>query len=300
MQDLTALFNNLKLLYFEYDKYQNKFIRDKNCEKSDCYKEFIKLTYELSKNQIQFFIDENNDLVISSKDSVIEHLKQRVKNINYSIKNRNKNIYILSDKSVKYAKNLPLINTKPILDEVDLSNYDAIIFTSKNGVIHLNSISKQWKDIPAYAISTQTAKELKKFGVKPAFVGKEKHGNEFANELINLLVNKKVAYVGAKTIVSNLIDILNDNKIICHHIAVYETVCTQYEEKIDLPDDSIIIFSSPSTIKCFMKNVNWKDSFRAVSIGKTTLKYFPDFIKPSVADNTTLESCVQKALNLQE
>jgi len=300
MKNLTQLFDNLKLLYYEYDKYQNKFVKDKNCDKNSSYKEFIKLTYELSKNQIQFFIDENGDLVISPKDNLLEHLKQRVKNINYDIKNRNKNIYILSDKNVKYAKNLPLINTKPILNEIDLKNYDGLIFTSKNAVIHLNSITKQWKDIPSYAISTQTAKQISKFGIKAAFVGKEKHGNEFAYELIKLLRNKKVAYIGAKKIVSNLIDILNENNVACEHIALYETVCVEYEEKIDLPDDSIIIFSSPSTIDSFFKNVNWKDSFRAISIGKTTMKYFPKNINVSISDNTTLESCVQKALNLEK
>jgi len=299
MQDLTKFFNDLKLFYYEYDKYQNKFIKDKNYKKDEIYLEFIKLTYQLSKNNIQFFIDENKDIVISKKDNIIQHFKQRVKNFNYHIRNKNKNIYILSDKYIKYAKNIPLINTVPLLKSVDLEKYDAIIFTSKNGVKHLDNIDNSWKKIPSYAISTQTAKEIKQKNGYIKFIGEKKHGDEFAQELIPKLKNKKVAYIGAKKIVSNLIDILNKNSISCDHISIYETICVDYEEKIDLPKDSIIIFSSPSTIKCFLENVNWCKSFRAISIGDTTKKYFPKDIKPIVSANTTLQSCVQLALSLK-
>jgi len=301
MEDLTVIFNSLKLLYYEYDKYQNKFIKDKGANQELIYKEFIKLTYELSKHSIQFFIDENSDIVISEKDSFIEHMKQRVKNINYHITNKNKNIYILSDKFVKYAKNVPLINTIRNIDSIRLEEYDAIIFTSRNGVNHIDTITKSWKKIPAYAISTQTAKEVKKLDGNLKFIGKEKHGDEFATELIEeLSIYKKVAYIGAKDIVSNLINILNNSNINCDHIPIYKTVCVEYENKIDLPDDSIIIFSSPSTIKCFFKNVNWKESFTALSIGNTTQRYFPKNIKPVISDNTTLQSCVQTAINLKK
>lgn len=299
MTNLTQIFNNLNLLYYEYDKYQNKFIKDQTTSKDIAYNEFIKLTYTLSKNNIQFFIDKNSDIVISNKDNFIEHIKQMVKNINYHFVNQNKNIYILSDKYIKYAKNIPLINTIRNIDTIELDGYEAIIFTSKNGVIHLNSITKDWKNIPSYSISTQTAKEIKNLGGNLKFIGKEKHGNEFALELVEHLSKcKKVAYIGAKDIVSNLIDILKENNINCDHIPVYKTICVEYEQKIDLPDDSIIIFSSPSTINCFFKNVNWKDSFKAISIGKTTEKYFPKNIKPIISDNTTLQSCVQTAINL--
>lgn len=211
----------------------------------------------------------------------------------------NKNIYLLNDKYIKYAKNIPLITTTSNIDNIDIEKYDAIIFTSKNGIIHLDSITKKWKKIPSYAISNPTAKEIEKFGGNLKFIGKKKHGDEFALELLDLLKDyKKVAYVGAKDIVSNLINILIENNINCEHIPIYKTLCVEYKKKIDLPDNSIIIFSAPSTIKCFFKNINWKDSFRAISIGKTTLKYFPDNIKPILSDNTTLQSCVETAIKL--
>jgi len=299
MDKVFTLFNELKLFYYEYDKSHNKFIKDKNSNKDASYNEFIRLTSELSKNEIEFFVDNNSDIIISQKDHMIERLKHKFKTFKTTLKNRKKNIYILSEKDVKHAKNLPLIKTEVACSSVELDKYDALVFTSKNGVTHLNSINNEWKNIPAYAISTQTAKQIKELGGKLAFIGTKKHGNEFAHELIDKLESKKVAYVGAKKVVSDLTNILNQNNIACDHLGIYETICIEYDEKVDLPDDSIIIFSSPSTIKYFFKNVNWKDTFKAISIGNTTKNYFPDYVEPIVADNTTLQSCTQKALSLQ-
>jgi uroporphyrinogen-III synthase len=298
VKDLSEISKKLNLLYYEYDKYQNKFMVDSRYNKETTYNELIKLTYELSKQNIGFFRDEDSNIVISSECNLFSPIKQRIKNISYAFKSYRKNIYTLSDKEVKHARNLPIIETKAIEKVIDLSPYDALIFTSKNGVKYCDSLTSEWKKIPAYAISTQTAKQIKDLKGKIAFVGKEKHGDEFAYELLEHLKGKRVAYIGAEKIVSNLMAILKEHNIACDYIAVYRTVCRDYEEKIKLPSGSIIIFSSPSTIECFLKNVEWDKSFTAISIGRTTAKYFPDTIEPLIADNTSLESCVYKALSL--
>jgi len=126
------------------------------------------------------------------------------------------------------------------------------------------------------------------------FIGKTNHGDQFALELIPLLKNKKILYPRGDKIVSKLPQILKQNNIQCDEIIVYNTKCKQKINKIP-EKNSIIIFSSPSTIKCFLNNFKWDSSYKAISIGKTTAKYFPDFIKPIISDNTSLASCVQKA-----
>lgn len=297
-KDIAKISKKLNLLYYEYDMHQNRFVVDHSYPKEVIRSELIKLTYELSKNNVVFFTDERSNIVISSEDNLFSRLKQRIKNIFFDIKSRRKHIYVLSDKQVKYAKILPVIETQMIEGEIDLSSYDALVFSSKNGVKYIDRLATEWKKIPAYAISAQTAKMIKNLGGKVAFVGKEKHGDEFAYELLTLLAGKKTAYIGAQNIVSDFIRILKENGIECDHIPVYRTVCREYEKKITLPKGSVIIFSSPSTIECFFKNVEWDESFTAISIGKTTAKYFPDFIQPVISENTSLESCVYKALSL--
>ena len=44
--------------------------------------------------------------------------------------------------------------------------------------------------------------------------------------------------------------------------------------------------------------MSWDESFKAISIGHTTAKYFPSNITPLIADTTSLESCVKKAIEL--
>jgi len=211
---------------------------------------------------------------------------------------KSKPIYILSDKKVEGAINLPVIEIEYINQTIDMKNYDALIFTSKNAVKAIANIDESWKSLPSYVIAPQTAKILKSLGGNLFFTGKQNHGDEFAQEILEKLKGKKVLYVRGKKVISDIEEILKDNGVLCKSISVYETVCKKYEEKIVLPKNSVIIFSSPSTIECFFENIQWDDTFKAVSIGKTTAQYFPSYVKAHISDSTSLISCVQKAQEL--
>ncbi len=207
-------------------------------------------------------------------------------------------IYILSEKKIDGAINLPVfkINNKKL--NIDISKYDGLIFTSKNALYSLESYDKKWKEISSYAIAPQTATIIKTLGGKLEFTGKTNHGDKFALELLELLKNKKVLYLRGAKVVSSLVDILNNNvdsDIQCDEVVVYESVCKEFDSNIKLPKNSIIIFSSPTTIECFLKNITWDKSFKAIAIGKTTAKYFPSYITPLISETTSLQSCVQKA-----
>jgi len=298
MEKIVTILDELNLLYYEYDKFSNKLIVDKGCTQDEVYQEFIKITYTLTKNDIEFLIDEHRDIMISQEDGFLARISQRIKNILFGIKSSQKNIYILSDKKVKHAHNFPVIATKVLDTEINLDKYDGLIFTSKTAIKILDQLTSKWKELPSYVIAPQTAKSVKLYGGKLEYVGKHKHGDDFAGELIPLIKGQRILYVGGTKTVSSLVDILNDNGVICDQQAIYETMCKEYPTKIKLPKNSIIIFSSPSTIECFLKNTEWDDSFRAISIGNTTAKYFPEHIKPIISDNTSLDGCVQKALQL--
>lgn len=209
------------------------------------------------------------------------------------------NIYILSDKKVKFAKNLPLFEIVYLEHSGNFEGYDALIFTSKNAIYSLEAQGKNYKKIPSYVIAPQTAKVLKELGGNLEFVGKEKHGNAFAQELLSKLHGKKALYLRAESVVSNLANILNAGGVVCDERVVYKTECKELLKKERLPKGSSIIFSSPSSIKCFFKNMEWDESFTAIAIGKTTASYFPPYITPNIAETTSLESCVQKAIELK-
>ena len=207
-------------------------------------------------------------------------------------------IYILSDKKINGAKNLQVFEIEFIKKDINFSNYDAIIFTSKNALYSIETFNKNWKNLPSYAIAPQTAKIIEDLGGNLQFIGEKNHGDEFALELLEILKNKKVLYLRGSKVVSKLVDILNQNSIICDEEIIYKTICKKLPKDIKLAKNSTIIFSSPSTIKCFLENLEWDTTFQAISIGKTTAKYFPDYITPIISDTTSLQSCVDKALEV--
>ncbi|KIM11638.1 MAG: hypothetical protein KU37_05460 [Sulfuricurvum sp. PC08-66] len=205
-------------------------------------------------------------------------------------------IYVLSDKPVEGAKNLAIFTIQAMQVQPVLTHYDALIFTSKNGVAVLDAMRLPWKKIPAYAIAPQTAKAIKNRAGNLRYVGKTKHGDSFAHELVPLLAGKRVLYVRGKHVVSSLHTILRTHGIACDEAIVYETVCQTPSKPIVLPKGATIIFSSPSTIHCFLQNVPWDESYHAIAIGRTTAGHFPPHIHPTVADTTSIESCVSKAI----
>ena len=78
----------------------------------------------------------------------------------------------------------------------------------------MDSFNKDWKKIPSFVIAPKTASIIEKLGGNVVFTGVTSHGNEFAEELITLLKNKKVLYIKALKTVSNLVEILKSNDIL--------------------------------------------------------------------------------------
>jgi len=294
--NLKEIIDSLNLIYYEYDKKNNTIHRDVNYSNEFINMEFFKVTYYLSKKHIPFKVLSDKSIQLSNKNSKIKDIYLKILE---KINNRNKKIFLLNDYKIKWAKNIPLFKIVPINKKINLKTYDAIIFTSKNAIKTINSLNKDWKNIPSYVISEQTAKLVKDLNGNLKFISKEKHGNEFAYELINELKNKKVLYLRGKDVVSNLIQILNNNNIKCDDEIIYENKYNELAKIPKIPKNSKIIFTSPSTVSYFFKLFSWDNSYTAISIGKTTAKHFPKNIKPVIADNTSFKSCVDKALELK-
>lgn len=202
-------------------------------------------------------------------------------------------IYLLSNQKYENVENLEVFKIKHIKSEIDLSKYNALVFTSKNAVYSLDSFNKDWKKIPSYVIASKTADVIHNLGGKIAFVGVTSHGNEFAQELIEVLKDKKVLYIKALKTVSNLVGILKENSIDLDELVAYETSCNN--TNINLEKNSIFIFTSPSSVECFFKQYKWDDSYKAVVIGKTTANFLPDNIKYIMTNETSIDECVNLA-----
>ena len=202
-------------------------------------------------------------------------------------------IYLLSNQIYSEVENLEVFKIEYIKSEIDLLKYDALIFTSKNAVYSLDSFNKDWKKILSFVIAPKTAQVIEKLGGKIAFTGITSHGNDFAQELIELLRNKKVLYIKALKTVSNLVDILIDNDVLLDELVVYKTSCK--ESSVILENNSIFIFTSPSSVECFFKQYSWNDSYKAIVIGKTTALYLPKNVDYTISSETSIDECINLA-----
>ncbi len=207
------------------------------------------------------------------------------------------NIYILSDKRFDGADNLPVINIKFLKPSnmKELLDYDALIFSSKNGVEAIDFLDKSWKNLPSYSIGSGTSAILKSLGGNLVYSAKSSYGDDFAKEISHLLKGKKVLFCRAKVVTSSLNQILLDAGVFLDEVIVYETVCGNCSTLETPSKKSTIIFSSPSTIKCFFRCFSWDDSYRAIVIGKRTASYMPKEIVYDMSNKQTIDACIKLA-----
>ncbi|MCG3716967.1 uroporphyrinogen-III synthase, partial [Aliarcobacter butzleri] len=79
-------------------------------------------------------------------------------------------------------------------------------------------------------------------------------------------------------------------------IIAYKTSCKK--SNIILEENSIFIFTSPSSVECFFKQYSWKNSYKAIVIGKTTAEFLPSNINYEISSQTSVEECIKLAKQL--
>ncbi|RUM65951.1 MAG: uroporphyrinogen-III synthase [Sulfurospirillum sp.] len=207
-------------------------------------------------------------------------------------------IFLLSEKLFEGASNLPCIKIEFLKKSVDLSSYEALIFSSKNGVLAIENIDKTWKTLPSYAIGSATASQINELGGVVAYSAKNSYGNSFADEIKKMLEGKKALFIRPEIVASNLNTILKDTGVLLDELIAYKTVCGVCKKDEKPSSESVIIFTSPSTIECFFKYFDWDESWRAVVIGKVTASYMPKGVKYILSVEQNIPACIKLANEL--
>lgn len=207
------------------------------------------------------------------------------------------NIYLLSNSFHEGVNNLPMIQIHFYKPKLELSSYEALIFSSKNAVKALDALSLSWQQIPAFCIGVATAKEVQKCGGRVEFIATDSYGNAFAKEIGESLANKKVLFLRAKKVLSKLEEILKSLHVKLESQIMYETTCKKSNENKPCKN-AVIIFTSPSTVECFFENFAWDESYKAICIGEVTAKYLPSSIKPFISEKQSISECICLAHSL--
>jgi len=206
-----------------------------------------------------------------------------------------KSIYLLSPSAKKEIISLPMIHFKSLVESIDFSSCDTLMFTSKQGVISAESINPKWKNIPCLAIGTETAKQIEKIGGKILHQASSFYGESLSKIIVEKFYDKNILYLRPKKISFDSKTYLFKYGINMEEKIIYETQCKHYVYTNKPTKNAIIIFTSPSTIKCFFKNFDWDESYTAIVIGETTKKYLLKNMSYVVASRPTIDACIHEA-----
>jgi len=67
---------------------------------------------------------------------------------------------------------------------------------------------------------------------------------------------------------------------------------------VEIEKDSILIFTSPSSVDCFLKNHTISNNNKVIVIGNTTAKALPKNTDYIVSSETTIENCMKIAMKI--
>ncbi|MEN8146928.1 MAG: uroporphyrinogen-III synthase [Campylobacterota bacterium] len=209
-------------------------------------------------------------------------------------KNIKNSIFLFSKTSHPDVTHIPALNTLFLQPAINFDDYDAIVLTSKQAVTALDKISPKWRDVPALSIASKTEEMVRSAGGTLL-----DRGNGYGDSLDDIIVKKyadlRWLYPRPKIVASNFKERVKERGIVMDDVIVYETSCNQACQDIELPDDAVLIFTSPFTIECFLELYEFRASHRVVAIGTTTAKALPervDFVMPKTPN---VDACVALA-----
>ena len=210
-----------------------------------------------------------------------------------------KPIYLFSISSHPDAFHVNSLDITFFKPEIDFSKYDCLIITSKQASKALQQYAKEeYISKPALCISKQSAKSFQELGGQVLSIGKG-YGDTLVEKIQQYPKETKWLYLRAKVVASDFVFICKEAGDFIDEKIVYASKCSEELLHVTVPQEAILIFTSPSSVECFLKNHTLLQRHKIVVIGKTTAKALPKNCSYILSDETTIESCMQIAHSLK-
>jgi len=190
---------------------------------------------------------------------------------------------------------IPILSIHFLTPDIDFNLYEGIVVTSKQGALALNHYAIKWEKLHVICVGQATAQEVKKQGAIHIDVA-DGYGESIFD--VSRQYRGKWLYLRPKMIASSWPAHAREEGMILDEVIIYETTCNEAMEKLEIADDGVLIFTSPSSIECFLQKYLFKSTHDIVVIGKTTQNALPLGIKSILSETTSVESCVEKAQEL--
>lgn len=208
-----------------------------------------------------------------------------------------KQIYLFATSKSPHAKSIKSLEVKFLKPAIDFSKYDYFIITSKQTVKALEQYDKKdFINIPALCVSVKTAAAYEKFGGKILAIG-DGYGDNLVKNIKDFSKDTKWLYLRAELIASDFVQRSKNDGYCIDEEILYVSECSKEILDVRVNDDSTLIFTSPSSIECFLKNNTINPDSKIIVIGKTTADSLPAGVEYLISEKTSIDSCIELALS---
>lgn len=204
-----------------------------------------------------------------------------------------KPVYLFSTSSHPDVVSINSLDIRFLKPKIDFSKYDYFILTSKQAVLALEQYDKcEYITKKALCISKQTAKSYESIGGEVLELGSG-YGDTLHATINNYPQSTKWLYLRAKVVASDFVYKCKKEGINIDEKVVYESLCSKEILNTSVEHTSILIFTSPSSVKCYMQNNIFTSENEVIVIGKTTAKALPKDVIYHISNEPTIESCLE-------
>ena len=200
------------------------------------------------------------------------------------------NIYLFSTTSHKDAISINPLEITFLQPDIDFSKYDYFILTSKQASLALTQYNQQSLK-PALCISQATAKSYKDIKGEVLEIG-EGYGDTLSAMIMKYPSSTKWLYVRAKVVASDFVEELQEKGFDIDEAILYESECSKNLQNLQIEEDATLIFTSPSSVKCFLTFNTMSSKAKIIVIGKSTAKALPKNIEYIISEQTSIQSCI--------
>ena len=205
---------------------------------------------------------------------------------------KNPPIYLFSISSHPDAISVNSLDITFFKPEIDFSQYDYLIITSKQVSQALQQYEREeFIDLPALCVSVQSAKSYEDLGGKILDIGGG-YGDNLVDKIRSYSKEKRWLYLRAKVVASDFVNICKKDGYFIDEVILYESACSKAIEEVEVKNEAILIFTSPSSVKCYLQKHRFLQNQDIIVIGKTTAKALPEGVKYILSDKTSIESCI--------
>lgn len=190
---------------------------------------------------------------------------------------------------------VPILSIHFLTPLIKFADYDGIIVTSKQGALALKHYSPDWDKLHVICVGEATTEAMKQSGAVHV-----ESADGYGDTIFNVLrkYQGKWLYCRPKMIASSWPSRAREEGMMLDEVIIYETACNKAMQPQEIADDGVLIFTSPSSIECFLKYYEILPTHSLVVIGTTTQKALPFGILSTLSETTSVESCVEKARKL--